>query len=201
MALKLGNLNLERISLGNLYNAYLGMNSREQTMALVATAVVLILLVALPVAVASSRISKLERSVEHGRRQLKDVMRAIESYDKRKAELAGFQRMLAGGYDESISSTLESIAEKVGMKDRIDALKERATAPSDIFDETTVDVKMRRVRLPQLIEYLYVIEHEPDRVLRLNMLNITPRFDNKQELNVTFSVSTYRLQEGVEEGL
>ena len=56
MALRLGSINLKKIKLESIYNAYFGMTPREQTFALVGAAVVIVLVVVLPVFVASSRL-------------------------------------------------------------------------------------------------------------------------------------------------
>lgn len=201
MVLKAGTFSLERLKVANLYSAYFGMSPREQTVALVGAAVVLILIVVLPIAVASSRIGRLEREVAEGRRQFKEVVRAIDAYDRKRNQLVGLQQQLAGGYDQSISTTLESIAEQNGIKDRIDSLKEKPAATTDLFEEASVDVRLKRVLLQQLVDFFYAIEHHPDKMLRLKQLSIKPRFDNKQELDVSFTVSTYRLLEGATEGV
>ncbi len=201
MAFKMGPLNLKQLKLENIYNAYFGMSPREQTFALVGAAVVLILVVVLPVVVASSRINRLEEDVAQGKRQFRDVMRAIESYNGRRTELSRLQQVLAGGYDSSLSTTIESLAERNDMKDQIDSLKAKATAPSDLFEESAVDVRLRRVELKSLIDFLYAIESDPEKTLRIKALNIKPRYDNKKQLNVSLTVSTYRFLEGVVEGL
>lgn len=200
MAFKMGSFNLKQLKLEKIYNAYFGMSPREQTFALVGAAVVLILVVVLPVVVASSKISRLEKDVAQGKRQFRDVMRAIESYNGRKAELSRLQQSLAGGYDSSLSTTIESLAERNEMKDQIDSLKAKATAPSDLFEESAVDVRLRRVELKSLVDFLYAIESDPEKMLRIKALNIKPRYDNKKQLNVSLTVSTYRFLEGVVEG-
>ena len=73
-------------------------------------------------------------------------------------------------------------------------------APSEMFDEASVDVRLKRVRLEQLVSFLHAIEDQPDKLLRLRKLSIKARFDKKQDLDVSFTVSTYRLLEGVGEG-
>ncbi|MFA4875540.1 MAG: hypothetical protein WC690_09410, partial [bacterium] len=83
---------MKQLSIESLYNAYFGMSPREQTAALGAAAIALILIVVLPVWIASSRIGKLEQEVGQGKRQFKDVVRTIESYNARKAELEGLQK-------------------------------------------------------------------------------------------------------------
>lgn len=200
MDLKLGNFNFERFKLGNIYSTYFSMTPREQTIALVAAACVLVLIIVLPVGIASSRISRLENEAADGGKQLKDVMRAIESYDKKKAQMTELSQMLSGGYDSSISTTLETIADSTGIKERIDSLKEKAATPSEFLDETSVDVRMKKITVQQLVDFLYAIEHQSDKMLRIKQLTVKPRFDNKQELDVTFTVSTYRLLEGATEG-
>lgn len=201
MALRLGSINLKQLKLENVYNVYFGMSPREQTFALIGAAVVIVLVVVLPVFVASSRISRLEKDLDQGRRQFRDVVRAIDSYNETRTELARLQQTLAGGFDSSISTTIESIAEKNNMKDQIDSLKAKATAPSDLFEESAVDVRLRRVELKPLIDFLYAIENDPDKMLRIKTLNLKPRYDNKKQLDVTFTVSTYRFLEGVGETL
>jgi Sec-independent protein translocase protein TatA len=201
VALRLGSINIKQLKLENIYNAYFGMGPREQTFALVGAAIVIVLLVVLPIFVASSRISRLEKDLAQGKMQFRDVMRAIDSYNESKAELAGLQQTIAGGFDSSISTTIESIAEKNGMKDQIDSLKAKATSPSDIFEESAVDVRMRKVELKQLIDFLYAIENDPEKMLRIKTLNMKPRFDSKKQMDVNFTVSTYKFIEGVSEGL
>lgn len=201
MALRLGSINIRQLKLESIYNAYFGMTPKEQTAALGIAAVVLVLLVVLPVVVASSRIGRLEKELDQGKKQFREVVRTIDGYDQRKAELAGMQQALAGGFDASLSTTMEAIAEKNGMKEQIDSLKAKAVPPSDTFEEASVDVRLKKVMLQPLIDFLYAIEHDPDKMLHIKSLGIKPRFDNKQELDVTLTVSSYKLLEGAAEGL
>lgn len=200
MDLRIGNINLERLKIQNLYNAYLGMNPRDQTIALVATAIILVLIIVLPVMVASGKISKMEKAITNGDVQIKEIIREIDRLNESKAKLSDVQSMLAGGFDASISTTLENLANKGGIQDRIDSLKEKTAAPSDLFDESSVDVRLKKITLPELVDYLYSIEHSPDKLLRLKRLEIKPRYDNPKEFNVSFQVSTYRLLEGAGTG-
>lgn len=200
MAIKMGNFSFDRFKISNLYSAYFGMTPREQTIALAAAAVILVLIVVLPVALASSRIGKLERDVGDGKKQLKEIMYALESYEMKKAELIETQRVLSGGFDTTLSSTIETLADANGLKDKIDSLKEKPPSQSDIVDESSVDVKLKKISLEQLVNFLFAIEHHPEKVLRLRQLSVKTRFDNKLELDAMFTVSTFKLLEGAQEG-
>jgi len=56
-------------------------------------------------------------------------------------------------------------------------------------------VRLSKVTLPQLIDFLYSIEYDKTRLLRVKELRLRTRFDNKQLFDVSFQVSTYRLQQ------
>jgi len=201
VAFKLGNIDFKHLKLESVYNAYFGMSPREQSFALAGAVIAVVLIVVLPVYVASSRIGRLEKEVVEGKRQFRDVVCSIDSYNAKRSELTGLQQALAGGFDASISSTIEAIADRNGLKEQIDSLKAKSVAPSDIYEESAVDVRLRRVRLEPLINFLYDLQNEPDKVLSVKGLVIKPRFDSKGEMDVSFSVSTYRLLEGAAEGI
>lgn len=200
MDLKLGSFDLEKLKFANLYNTYLGLTSREQTIALIAAGALLVLVVFLPVMVASGKISRLEQEIAKGNEQLRDVVHEIDRYQEMRGKLQTAEEKLMGGFDSTIATTMESLASKADIANKIDSLKEKPTASSDIFDELTVDVRMKQVRLKELITYLHSIQENPDKLLRLKKLEIKPRYDNKKELNTSFSVSTYRLLETSEGG-
>lgn len=195
MDLKLSSLNLDKLKFTNLYNTYLGLTSREQTIALIVAGAILVLIVLLPVTVASRKLSSLEKDIDKANDQLREVVREIDRYQEIRGQLRVAEEKLMGGFDSSIATTMEALASRAGIGDRIDSLKEKPTAASDLFDELTVDVRLKRVGLKELIAYLHSIEQNPDKLLRLKKLEIKPRFDNKKQLNVSFSVSTYRLLE------
>lgn len=193
MDLKLGSFNFSSLKMGNVYNTYLGMNSREQTIALVVAGVIAALVIIVPITLASGKISRLERDIDRGQNKVREIVREIDKYQELHSELLAAEKKLAGGFDSSIATTMESLATKAGIGGQIDSLKEKPTAASDILDEVTVDVRMKKVRLKDLITYLHSIEQNPTKLLRLKTLDIKPRYDNKTELNTSFSVSTFRL--------
>src|SRR3989338_2108551 len=200
MEFKLGPLRLERLRLDNLYASYLGLSPREQTFSLIGLGILPILAIFVPISLASSSLTSLEKNIVEEEKNLKQMMRGIETHNEMKSKMEAMERTFSTGFDSSIASTLESIANKAGIKARIDSLKEKNIAPSDLYDETSVDVRLKRILLSELISFLYEIENHPQKILRLSHLEIKPRFDSKQELDVSFSVSSFRLRENNEEG-
>lgn len=196
---KIGNFDLERLSPSNLYNSYLGMSGREQTYALVGVVAFLILIIVIPVVVATTKLSSMREQIEIGEGNIKRIVAEIEGYNQMKARYEGLKLKLMSSNSVSIPSVLEGLAEKEGIKDLIDSVKNRTGGKDgELMDEMEVDVRMRKVSLNKLISYLYAIERYPEAKLRLTTLEIRPRYDNKSELNIAFTVSTYQIPEGKE---
>lgn len=183
----------ERFNVQTLYNTFLGLQPREQIIAMVALGFVLLIVVVMPISLASGKISKLEKTIQTSKEQINDVVREIAEYNSEKSQLTSVEALLKSGFDTSISTTIENFAAQSGIKDNVDSLKERAITPSDIFDEASVDVRISKIGLDQLVEFLYKIESERTRVLRIKQLQIKPRYDNRKLLDVSFQVATYKL--------
>lgn len=186
---------LSRLNLEALYNTFLGLTPREQTFSLVGAAVALLLLIGLPISLASGKLSDLESAIEKGQENRRQVMRAIETFSQMQDQLKGVETRFQGGFDSTITTTMETLATQAGIKDRIDSLKERPSVPSELYDEVSADVRLTKVTLSQLVDFLFKIEHHPKLLLRVKQIQVKPRFDNKQLMDVTFQVSTYRFQQ------
>lgn len=193
MSLKSKYAILERFNIETLYNTFLGLQSREQLIALAAAGALLIFIVVVPISLASGKLSTMESAISSGREHINDVVREIGEYNKARSQLSAIESQLKSGFDTSISTTLENLASQAGMKDNVDSLKEKPLVPSDIFDEASVDVRISRVTLSQLVDFLYKIEGEKTRVLRIKQLQVKPRYDNKKLLDASFQVSTFKL--------
>jgi len=185
----------ERFNVQTLYNTFLGLQPREQIIAIIVVGFVLLLVVVMPISLASGKISKLEKTLQTSKEQINDVVREIADYNREKSHLTSVETLLKAGFDTSISTTIENFASQSGIKENVDSLKERPITPSDIFDEASVDVRMSKISLDQLVEFLYKIESERTRILRIKQLQIKPRFDNRKLLDVSFQVATYKLSD------
>lgn len=193
MEFKLGNIRLDRLKFDTLYANYLGMTPREQTMTLVVGAVILLLVIVLPIVVATRSLSSLERQIAEGREGLGTIAREIEAYHTQRAKLDVLETSFTGGFDDALATTMESLASTAGIADRIDSLKAKATTPTELFEKSSVDVRLKKVGLEEMLTFLFEIEHHPEKVLRLDTLDLKPRFDSKNEFDASFTVSTYRL--------
>lgn len=193
MSLKSKYAILERFNVEAIYNTFLGLQPRQQIMALIGSGIVLILIVIMPISLAGSKLSTMEKAISNGREQINDVAREIADYNKSRAQLNSIEGLLKTGFDTSMATTLENLASQSGVKENVESFKEKPLVPSEIYDEASVDARMSKLSLDQLVDFLYKVENEKSRVLRIKQLQIKPRYDNKKLVDASFQVSTFKL--------
>lgn len=186
---------LQRFNFETLYNTFLGLNPREQIFVLIGASLLVLFLFGLPLSLASAKLSSLGKQIEEGHDLQREIGRHLEQYRQVSQKLKAVESQLEKGFDATISSTLSKLAGEAGMEDRIQNIGERGATPSELFDEITVEVKLAKVTLPQLTDFLYKIEKHPQFMIRIKEIRIKRRFDNRQLLDVQFQASTYRLQQ------
>lgn len=193
MSLKSKYAIFERFNVETIYNTFLGLQPKQQLIALIAAGFTLLLVIILPVSLAGSKLGSLEEEISSGKEKMNDVAREIGEYNKQKAKLNAVESLLKSGFDTSLSTTIENIAAQSGVKENMDSLKERPLVPSDLFDEAGVDVRLSRVTLSQVIDFLHKVESEKGRILRVKQFQAKPRYDNRKLLDVNMQVSTFKM--------
>jgi general secretion pathway protein M len=144
---------------------------------------------------ALERLRTLDRLVAVKERDLHQMKALRETYTAQKNLMEDVHRSLAQrGQDFAIFSFLEDLASKAGIKDNIIYMKPALTTPGELFRESSVEMRLEGIALPQLTRYLYDIERAPQ-LLRVRRLQIKPRSANPDLLDVTFQVSTFYPQE------
>lgn len=132
-----------------------------------------------------------DRRIMAKEKELKDVVALSEEYLRLKEEMEiGKKAFLQEGKDFAIFSFLEDLAAKAGVKGNIIYMKPSTTNPSELYKESSVEIKLEGVNLKQITDYLYRIENS-DKVLKIKKVNIKPKTQNKQLLDITFLVSAF----------
>lgn len=195
MSLKSKYTFLQRVNINEVYNLFLGLPPQQQTLALIGAGLLALFIVLLPISLASSKIGKMEKNLNLSKNEMGNIVYEIDDYSRKKSQLEAIEGGVKTGFDTALATTIESLAQKAQMQDNIESIKERPVAPSELFDESSVEVRISKITLQQLINFLYSIEYDKDKLLRVKDLRIKTRFDNKQLLDVSFQVSTFRLQQ------
>jgi len=137
--------------------------------------------------------AELDRQIVTVRRQLNEIRTMQQDYQRHKSVIDSINSQLKKHPNFAIFSRLEELASQTVTK--ILKINPMPSPPSELYKEELVEVKMQGVALEQLVRYLHQVESSPQ-LLKIKRLDIRPRPDNRQILNVTFRVSAFTLKEG-----
>lgn len=180
----------ERLNIQELYNTFLGLGAREQILAGVGIGVLLILLIVIPISCASSRLGKLEEQIQNHEKDVSKVVQKIAEYNGIQNRLKNLEGNIRPKSQAQLTTRLETLATQSGIGGNIDSLKENPGTPGENFEELVVAVRMSKLSLSQIVEFLYGIENQKDISLKVNRMQIRPRYDNRGQFDVNFEVST-----------
>lgn len=188
---------LSQFKFENLYNQFLGLQPREQTMTLVGAGIAVVLLIVAPIWWASGNLSALQRTLDQGQSSMNDIVREIDAYNKKNAELVALENKLRSGFDENANATLTTLAKQADVQ--VEVTDKSKSVPKDIYNERYIGVTLKKVGLKQLVDYLYQIEYGPNHIMHIDGLRIKPTYGNRQQLDATFEVKSFKLQDVKEE--
>jgi len=118
----------------------------------------------------------IRRGIDAKRDGLKEIVRLRSEYESYKRGADGIQRYLKGRIKSfTLFSFLEQTAGKARVKNHIKYMKPSASRTNGRFKESMVEMKLDKINLKQLVDYLYLIE-SPKNVVSIKRISIK---DNK----------------------
>ncbi len=183
-----------RFNFEDLYNAFLGLEQREQTILVIVSVVVFILLLVLPISCTSSKLGALRQEYSKTRKGTESLASKLRDYQSSKMTLEALKKKLNSSGGDSLTTILESLANDEGIGQNIDKLHPVNLETTDFYDELGVDAILSKVSLDQIVSYLYKIENDSRLPMRIKKLQMKPSYQNRQLLSVTFEVSTLKLK-------
>ncbi len=140
------------------------------------------------------RINLMTRQVDSQNRRYEELNRLYRGYAPLRDSLDNIKGRLKRSKDFSILSNLENTASRLMVRDRITQMKPKQGQATRYYKESLVEIKMEKVNLQTLVNYLYAVDNSPE-LLRVKDLKIRPRFDNPNLVDAIFEVSAYEAGE------
>ncbi len=100
------------------------------------------------------------------------------------------QRLKSRPKNFTLFSFLEKAAGDSGVKDNIKSMKPSASTGKGLFKESLVEMKLERITLGQMVEYLKLIE-SPDKLVSVKRISIQSNKKETQFLDVVLQVLTF----------
>ena len=166
--------------------------TRERTIVVVGAIVVIAsLLFLIVVDPLLARIDRLERQAMRKSKDRGELSLLAAEYAAKQARLAKLeQRLPPADAPFSLLAFMEEAAASVQIRDRIVGMQPQQPTILQGYQETSVDLRLDGVQLPQLLALLVALEQAPYDV-QVRHLQIKPKYDNPVNLDATLRIVSY----------
>ncbi len=124
-------------------------------------------------------------------RQLEEVRELRASYLQLQQQLGQAERRLAQGEQVSLFTFVEGLAGRYATKENLVYMRPQAPSTQGEFREESVEIKLEKIRLSQLVQLLFAIDSAPA-ALKAKNLRVTTRFDDRTLLDAVLTVASFR---------
>ena len=191
MALKTRYSPLQHFTFQNLFGSFGDLSPRNKMIALGVVGLALVLILFLPVSMLSGKIKSLQKEIAAARKGYTQVSDKIAEYQKVRARIQSVEEKF-GPTSGSLTTRIDAIAKQSEVT--VDSLKEKAPTESDYMEVNSIDVRFSNIALPSLIEFLYNLENDKSSPMRIRRIQIKPKTNNRQVMDVTCEVASFNLK-------
>lgn len=170
----------------------INLSQREQRVLIAAGAFIVLMILYLSVDSVLQKYDNLEGKIAKKRGEVEKISHLRDQYVQAHKQLADIKAKLdqmEQGF--SVLSFIEDLAKKQSIREHIGSMKPKKVPLNDSYDENIVELKLENVSLSELVDFIYKIE-KSGHLLKVKRLRIKTRYDNRDLLNVTMQVTTYK---------
>ena len=179
----------QQIRLDQLKDYYMRLSDREQYIVLGVAGALGIFFMVFVFSNTIGAMNKLKRQIKQDRETAQNIGKFQKEYQDLKDQVDRLENMVKKTPENfSLTSYLEGLAQEFSISP--DSMTPKTAPPNDLYKENRVEVRVMKVTLPNLINYLYRIENS-DGVVRVNSLSVKPNFSDPVYLNAVFTVSAF----------
>jgi len=134
---------------------------------------------------------RMQNSVAAQEKNLQDIVRLSQEYKALEQDSETLtQRLASRPGNFTLFSFLEKAAGKAGVKNNIKYMKPSASTGKGPFKESLVEMKLERITLKQMVDYLKLIE-SPDDIVSVKRISVQTNKKETQYLDAILQVLTF----------
>jgi len=139
---------------------------------------------------------KMKRSLALNEATLKEVYKLESEYSSIKQDVSAIEAALSRRTpDFSFFSFIEKKAGETGVRGNMKSLQPGRPVPAGSFEEVSADIKLEKVTLKQVVDFLAGTESAEQAVV-LKKLSISRSSDNREYLSAQIQLVTFQSQRG-----
>jgi general secretion pathway protein M len=135
-------------------------------------------------------LDRMDDKIVSRKRQLVQVRELQQEFRQVQQQAAEIDRRAAQGANFSLFSFIESTTQDVAGRENLIYLRPQPGGTEGDLTVETVEVKLEKIRLDQLVRLLYAAENA-DALLQVKNLRSKIRFDDPTLLDVVMTVSSF----------
>jgi len=136
-------------------------------------------------------VAALDAKIASRQRQLTEAQELSARCQPLQQQIRQAERRLGEKKDFALLAFVEGVAARFTGRENLSAMRPKPPAMQGEFREESVEVRLERVRLGQLVQMLYAID-TAEAHLKVKELRIKGRFDDRSLLDAAFTVAAYR---------
>ncbi|HOE78804.1 MAG TPA: type II secretion system protein GspM [Smithellaceae bacterium] len=134
--------------------------------------------------------AKMKKSISSNSGKLAEMISMDEAFADQEAQISRIKTVLASRRDFTLFSYLEKKAVAARVKGSIRQMNSMQGTKSSSFEESLIDLKLDRLTIRQLVEFLYQVE-SPDEMIRIKRITIDKMKENPEYISVQILVASY----------
>jgi len=172
------------------------LDKKQRYMVAAAVAVVtLALILELVIFPISEAMAKAKRYVAANEAKLAEMVQLDAEFARHRGQLASLQQVFsARGADFSLFSYLEKRALQARVKGNIKQMSASRGTQTAAFEEALVDLRLEKITIKQLTEFLYLVE-SPDELVKIKKITINKMKDSPEYLSAQMQIASVALPE------
>lgn len=135
---------------------------------------------------------KVRHSIEINEKALEEIVALSSEYRTLRVDSGDIGVILARrpkGF--TLFSFLEGQAGRAGIKSNIKYMKPSISTDATPYKESSVEMKLEKITLKQLVEYLYLVE-SPKKLVRIKRISVKQSKGSPEYLTVLLHLVTYQ---------
>ncbi len=133
---------------------------------------------------------QLDTRIAARQRQIREVQTLRNDYLQLQKKLSEAERRLDSSGAFSLFSFVESASARIASKENLVYMRPQPASVKEGFREESVEIKLEKIRLNQLVQLLYEIE-TAKAYLQVKSLRVKTRFDDRSMLDTVLTIAAY----------
>lgn len=167
------------------------LNRREQVAVAVGVVVVLAAVLFLGIiAPYRNALAQLDGQITSRQRQIREVESMRREFLMLQQQQSAAEARLDKGGAFSLFPFVEGLVGQVAAKENLVSMRPQPPVPRETLREESVEVRLEKIRLDQVIRLLYAVD-TADALLQVKNMRLRTRFDDRSLFDATLTVAAF----------